>query len=219
MSCSNLCSTIVSICLFVTLTAACAGCNSTPKTVGLAAGITAAGARTPANEMEQTFYVGIFDPEEQLPPMLYRIRVHGQSSLISRQRFASGWVPAKVIDSLSTNLSFDEDGKVQIENAESEEVPAFATGRRLIMFGPEGFRESPKDHRLVIVMGSDPSDYFNAVDETLGHVAQEITNQMDSAMTESLLRELISIQGEQARLQYLKASLNQIAIAGETTND
>ena len=39
------------------------------------------------------------------------------------------------------------------------------------MFGPEGFREAPKDHRLVIVMGASPEAFFGAIDRALGIVA------------------------------------------------
>jgi hypothetical protein len=41
-----------------------------------------------------------------------------------------------------------------------------------MLFGPEGFREAPANHRLVIVMGSDPSAFFQGVDQALGIVAQ-----------------------------------------------
>ena len=41
-----------------------------------------------------------------------------------------------------------------------------------MMFGPEGFREAPANHRLVVVMGADPSAFFEAVDQTLGVIAQ-----------------------------------------------
>ena len=70
---------------------------------GLALG-TAYLAASPSNEIEQVYYIGIFDPQEQLPPQVYRIRVRGQASAFSRTRFASGWVRAEIADSLSDYL-------------------------------------------------------------------------------------------------------------------
>lgn len=52
-------------------------------------GTTLLGARTPANEIEQIYYLGVFDPQEQLEPMVYRVRVHGQASPISGMKFGS----------------------------------------------------------------------------------------------------------------------------------
>ena len=57
------------------------------------------------------------------------------------------------------------------ERVRVEKQQRMLTGRRLVMFGPEGFREAPKDHRLVVVMGSNPDAFFSAVDEALGVVA------------------------------------------------
>jgi hypothetical protein len=139
-------------------------------TVGIVGGVTVTGAVSPANEMEQVYYLGVFDPEEQLPPSMYRVRVHGQSSILSSVRFASGWVPAGLIDSLSGQTYLDPNGTsgpVLTGPATSEEAD-LAVGRRLWMFGPEGFRTAPPNHRLVIVMSSDPSKYFDAIDQTLG---------------------------------------------------
>ena len=38
---------------------------------------------------------------EQVPPSVYRVRVKGQASFLSATKFASGWVPADLVDSLS----------------------------------------------------------------------------------------------------------------------
>ena len=46
------------------------------------------------------------------------------------------------------------------------------TGRKLVLFGPEGFRPVPKNHRLVIVMGSNPEEFFKAIDESLGMISK-----------------------------------------------
>ena len=44
-------------------------------------------------------------------------------------------------------------------------------GRRLMQFGPEGFRSAPKDHRLVILMGASPETVEQAFASALGSVA------------------------------------------------
>jgi hypothetical protein len=146
------------------------GCHTAAETAGLVAGATATGAISPANEIEQVYYVGTFDPEEQLPPQVYRLRVHGQSSAISGDSFASGWVPAKLIDSLSGRVTLDPyggSGPVITGPSSADEVN-LNVGRRMWMFGPEGFRVAPADYRLAIVMSADPSKYFDAMDQMLG---------------------------------------------------
>lgn len=133
-------------------------------------------AGSPAQEIEQIYYLGVFDPQEQVPPTVYRIRVHGQASFISNMRFGSGWVPAGLIDSLGTNIGFN-DGSISIDQESSDKLSSIQTGRRLVLFGPEGFREAPEGHRLVIVMGSSPEEFFNAIDRSLGVVNQAIAEQ------------------------------------------
>lgn len=128
---------------------------------------------TPTTNIGQTYYLGVFDPREQLPATIYRIRVQGQASALSTTAFASGWLRADLIDSLSGQVTLD---KNQVRT--SEDVANRVTmedknalNRRLIMFGPEGFREAPRDHRLVVVMGSNPERFFTSVDRALGVVA------------------------------------------------
>src|SRR4051794_18904725 len=86
-----------------------AGCLGHPEgtIVGVAVPVTALLAVTPTNEIEQIYYLGVFDPQEQVPSTIYRIRVHGQSSALSNMRFGSGWVKAALIDSLNTSVHFD----------------------------------------------------------------------------------------------------------------
>ena len=77
--------------------ASLAGCGSlTVAQRNQVAGLAAAtlGSMTPNADLEQTYYLGSFDPQDQIPPAIYRIRVRGQSSLLSTVRFASSWVPA-----------------------------------------------------------------------------------------------------------------------------
>src|ERR1700678_724775 len=90
------------------------GCHTPLETAGLSAGVLATGIATgavsPTTEMEQVYYLGVFDPNEQVPSTIYRVRVHGQSSMWNSARFASGWVPAKLIDSLGSQVALDPNG-------------------------------------------------------------------------------------------------------------
>ncbi len=162
-------------------------------------GTTLAGSNSPNSEIQQIYYLGVFDPREQLPPQIYRVRVHGQASAISATRFASGWVQANVVDSLATSIGFDQEGDVQIAKKENQFTP-IETGRRLVLFGPEGFREAPKDHRLVIVMGSNPEDFFNAIDQSLGIVAEAVDERRNTALGRLLFDALAEVKAERERL-------------------
>ena len=158
---------VASLCLaFAIFTS---GCATPAQTAGLAAGVTALGGQAPTHELQQTYYLGIFDPQEQLPPAFYRVTVHGQSSVLSFMRFASGWVPADAVDSLASRVEMDlETGKITLHRETDDKLAAaLSAGRRQILFGPEGFRESPRDHRLVIVMGSSAEKYFDQLSGTL----------------------------------------------------
>ena len=182
------------------------GCGSLEENVALGTvGATVVGAQAPAHEVEQTYYLGVFDPQDQLPPSIYRVRVHGQASFISGTKFASGWVPAKFIDSLGTNIQFDsETNTIKFEDAgNTDKISELETGRRLMLFGPEGFRESPKGHRLVIVMGASPENFFQAIDESLGIIAQAIQSVGDAALDRLLFETLVRTQAEREELDEL----------------
>jgi hypothetical protein len=172
------------------------GCATPQQTAALAiGGVIAAGARTPSHEIEEVYYLGVFDPEEQVPPTIYRVRVHGQSSLLNQTKFASGWAPAALIDSLGSQVSVDMGANTapQIAAAANGQEADLEVGRRLMLFGPEGFREAPSNQRLVIVLGADPSKFFNAVDQTLGNTASQqgansaTTQQNNGSVQTSLL--------------------------------
>lgn len=179
------------------------GCSTIEGNVALiAAGVTVLGAQSPGQEIQQIYYLGVFDPQEQVPPMVYRVRVHGQASVLSGMKFGSGWVPASVIDSLGSNITFKE-GNISVDKAGSDTLSSIRTGRRLVLFGPEGFREAPKDHRLVIVMGASPEKYFNAVDQSLGVVSRTIAEQRNEGLTKLLLAALSDAKNEQIRLDDL----------------
>jgi len=199
--------------LIVSLTS---GCNSVPQNVALGAVIgTGVGAVIPSHDIEQVYYLGSFDPQEQVPPALYRLRVRGQASIISWMRFGSGWVPADLIDSLGSSVEINKaDGKIVMTKPGNGELSKLAIGRRLMQFGPEGFREVPKDHRLVIMMGANPEGFFKAMDEALGVISQakidqdsrELNGLLFEAMTKVRAeKQLVEAQLEAAKEQFPKA--------------
>lgn len=191
---------------------ALSGCSTPEQTLTLGViGATLAGAHAPTHEIQQTYYLGVFDPQDQLPPAVYRIRVHGQASFISQMNFASGWVRADLIDSLGTTISIAKDtGRVSIEKAnDDDELAKIVTGRKLVLFGPEGFREAPKDHRLVIVMGSSPENYFSAMDQALGQVSGAIEAQRESALNRLLFEALAGLGTERELLHRLETDMAQ----------
>lgn len=183
------------------------GCGSTGENVALVAGITALGAHTPANEIEQIYYLGVFDPQDQLPPMVYRVTVRGQASLISSTKFATGWLPADFVDSLNTDFSFQFDGSGQgplTLRQGTQQLAKLKPGRKLTVFGPEGFREVPDDYRLVMVMGTDPSAFFNAVGEALGSIAEQEQRLRQAGSKAGLAEALAAVREELIRMEALE---------------
>lgn len=171
------------------------GCATPTQTAGLAmGGVTLFGARTPAQELEQIYYVGVFDPEEQIPPTVYRLTVRGQASAFSQTRFASGWVPAGVIDSLNGRVGLEAtgNGEAQFAQTNSAYNAQLKPGRRLMMFGPEGFREAPADHRLVLVMGADPRKFFELMDGAAASITGVAVERGNAALEKQLLEALLA---------------------------
>ncbi|MBX3334504.1 MAG: hypothetical protein KF876_10280 [Nitrospira sp.] len=193
--------------LFPLIVSFTSGCNSVPQNIALGAVIgTGVGAIIPGHDIEQVYYLGSFDPQEQVPPALYRIRVRGQASIISWMRFGSGWVPAELIDSLGSSVEINkEDGKIVVTKAESDQISKLTIGRRLMQFGPEGFREVPKDHRLVIMMGANPEDFFKAMDMALGSISQAKLDQDSQVLNGLLFKALTKVQAEK---QLVEAQLD-----------
>lgn len=115
---------------------------------------------------------------------MYRVTVRGQASAISGMKFGSGWVHANLIDSLSTRVGFDKDSdRTSVQGGDEQgQLVSLKTGRRLVMFGPEGFQEAPKDHRLVIVMGASPEAFFRALDQSFGIISHARREPADSAI-------------------------------------
>lgn len=188
-----------------------AGCAGPCEAVlGLGAATALAG-HYPANEIEQIYYLGVFDPQEQVPPTVYRVRVRGQASVISLMRFASGWVPADLIDSLGGQVTLDpNDGSFSVtkDAALTSHLP---TSRKLVLFGPEGFREAPKGHRLVIVMGSSPETFFEAIDTSLGMVTRATVELEHGKLNQELLRELLRLRDQQDRVDEAYAAVEERA--------
>lgn len=183
-----------------------AACNTPNQTVGLAAGAAALGGYAPTNEIEQIYYLGVFDPQEQVPQTVYRVRVRGQSSFLSATKYASGWVPAAVIDSLGGQVRLDDKcGDVTTKGGEV--VPGLASDRRMVVFGPEGFREAPREHRLVIVMGSSPEAFFKGVDEALGTLSRAHVEQLHGEFEKEVLRTLAETGALRAAMAELDRDL------------
>lgn len=183
------------------------GCATAAGNVGLvAAGGGITGLNSPANEISQVYYLGIFDPQEQIPASFYRITVRGQASFWSNVRFASGWVPSEVVDSLNNRISVDANGTddpVKALPAGQKEMTGLPTGRRMVAFGPEGMREAPPNHRLVVVMGASPHYFFQAVDQVLGALAKTKNAGADKALPRQLLEAILKAQSEQSDLALL----------------
>jgi hypothetical protein len=189
---------------------ACATPSVTNTTTALA-GIVVAG-HTPTTQIEQVYYLGVFDPRDQLPPTIYRVRVKGQASMLSATRFASGWVRAELIDSLSGTVQLPTDpkgGGATVSGSSVERIdPSPFSQRRLVLFGPEGFREAPRDHRLVIAMGASPEKFFTAVDQALGVVARVTQNAGDGGELErALWQDLAQLRESRLRLESLSAAV------------
>lgn len=190
--------------LLVLLAIAPIGCGSAAANVGVVGGALAAdGMVTPSKEIQEVYYLGMLDPKEQLPPTVYRVTVHGQASLISLTQFATGWMPAQFVDSLSSSIKFTKTG-LQTSAQSSATNASNLMGRRLVLFGPEGFREVPGDQRLVMVMGTDPSEFFNAASEVIG----EITGGQAQQTSDILLQYLTTVTSDNLSLQGVQSQMN-----------
>ena len=204
---------VIVLVLAAALLTGCAGLGPT-ETAAVAVGAvtlaTVSGGFSPNNEIEQIYYLGVFDEQDQLPPTVYRVRVRGQASFISQMKFGSGWVHASVLDALGSSVSFEKGGgQLTIEKTDTDFKP-FPTGRRLMLFGPEGFRRAPADHRLVIVMGSSPEEFFNAIDESLGVVAQATQERGSVELDRLLFEALVTARAERAQVDQVTRDFNEL---------
>jgi hypothetical protein len=163
-------------------------------------------AVNPSTDIEQVYYLGSFDPRGQFPPSIYRIRVRGQSSILNSTRFASSWVPAEVVDALTGQIGIDpKNGKVSIEQNPSVRASLSDAGRGLLMFGPEGVREAPRGHRLVVIMGASPETVEQAFASALGTVAQVKFGVSGSALDKDLFALLLELGQEREQLKGIEA--------------
>ena len=172
------------------------GCANRHQNTLLGLGVA---GQMPINEIEQTYYLGVFDPKEQIPPQVYRVRVHGQSSFGGGQ-FSSGWVPAEVIDTLNLSETQNDQKSIGL----GQQGKSFLKGRKLTVFGPEGFREVPKEHRLVMTMGNNANEFFNAVNEALGSISETKIDQLNKTFNDELFKALSDLLKEKQRLTDLK---------------
>lgn len=186
--------------LLATVLLPLSGCGSLSTTAKVVTAGTV-GSLTPGSDLEQTYYLGSFDPRSQLPPAIFRIRVRGQSSVLSSVRFGSSWVPAEVVDSLAGEIDpgFGR-SNVKITNDPNYRSPFRAEDRKLVLFGPEGFRQAPKNHRLVVIMGSNPDAVEQAFSSALGTVAAVKFGESGSALERQSLKLLLELGREKERL-------------------
>lgn len=183
-------------------------CDSVGGNVGIAVPAVSYLGTRPGNEIEQIYYLGVFDPREQVPPQVYRVRIHGQASTISGVKFGSGWVPAPLIDSLGSEVSFANGqngslGSLDVGTVDDERKAILDLGRRQVLFGPEGFLEAPRDHRLVVVMGTNADEFFSAIDETLGTLARTDIEIQQGELHQKAVAEMLRLARERLALERL----------------
>lgn len=200
---------IVIVCLVIS---ALCGCTMTEKAL---TGVAYLGT-APSNEIEQIFYLGVFDPQEQLPQTIYRVRIHGQASALNKMKFGSGWVKAEFVDSLTSQQEI----VTQANSLEGDNSKIFNqmlrsdVQRKLIAFGPEGFRISPEDHRLVVVMGSSPDAFFSAVDKVTGDKARMQNKAISQELVRHLFDSLTDLQAQSKALSRVTPKTSVAASAG-----
>ena len=116
--------------------------------------------------VQTTHYIGVFDPHEQVPQELYRVTITGESDLLSSVKYGSGWVAASAADL----LAMDTDGGVNAAAtkdslpAQSAPPPHLEARRRFFEIGPLGVSTEPQDGRFVVIMSSDPNQFFRRLE-------------------------------------------------------
>jgi len=184
------------------------GCSAPAIVAGSVFGTiaTSSASQSPSDQMKQTYYLGVFDPLNQIEPVLYRVRIRGQASILSTTRFASGWVPADVVDTLKPAELGDDFEVLRFVSAD----PTFDSteGRRLRIVGPEGVRQIPRDHRLVIVSGSDSSAFFEAAESAFSQVVLAADAGKRAYRLESAAARDAQLRADQKRLNTLLKKLS-----------
>jgi len=115
-----------------------------------------------STNVKTTHYLGVFDPQEQVPAELYRITIEGNAGVFSKVNYATGWVPANAADLLSVDVRPSQDGKIEITGDQSKTVTVGAR-RQFFEIGPTGVATQPEDGRFVVVMSSNPDYFFKKV--------------------------------------------------------
>lgn len=195
----------VAICIaLATLMTACSTANVALRNRQVGGTLTAL-AMTPNADIEQTYYLGSFDPLDQVPPAVYRIRVRGQSSILNQTRFASSWVPASVVDALTGSVGFKGKDGLEVDAVNGfGDGKGLKVGRGMVMFGPEGFREAPRDHRLVVIMGSNPEQVEQAFSSALGSIATVKFGQSGAGVEREVFDLLLKLGAEKDSLRTLQ---------------
>lgn len=193
------------------------GCASSDGIIAGAVIGTGYGGTAPTDEIEQTYYLGAFDPQDQVPPTIYRVRFHGQSSALSATKFASGWAPAHLIDSLNVHMGVDaadpNKPNVNITKGSAEDMARLQTTRRMIMFGPEAYMESPRNHRLVIVMGANPKAFFEAMDEVLGKTSGLEVRQQNAEVRRLMIEAQFKTEKQRREVDLMRSDISHAQAA------
>ncbi len=137
-----------------------------------------------STRFHEYYYTGIYDPESQLPQEVYRYRITGYASAVSSMKFASGWLPKELVDPLgelptAPGAPLGDAPKTPADGKCPKNVPevvckatkpsaTFESLRPLYLFGPEGFRPAPQDHRLCVVLSHDPEQFFRLANQFAG---------------------------------------------------
>lgn len=169
-------------------------CASGEKNTQLAIGtsLLTAGTKFPSAEVYQVYYLGVYDPINQIPPTFYRITVRGQASFFSDMKFASGWLPAEAIDSLTQGVTFKQETQSPYAEISNGGEKITSLRRKFVLMGPEGVRENPDNHRLAIIMGASPKNFLAAVDSAMGEILQvnqiEQNSELRTKLTQALMQ-------------------------------
>lgn len=107
-------------------------------------------------------YLGVFDPQDQVPPELYRIDISGRAGAFSNVKYGSGWVPARQADLLVQDIRPDDQGRISVTGDETRTV-SVTPRRRFFEIGPFAVATEPDDGRFVVVMSADPDYFFKKI--------------------------------------------------------
>ena len=193
---------------FSAILASCGSLTVAERNLTLGGTLAIGAGLTPATEIKTTYYLGMIDPLDQLPPTIYRVRVRGQASILSSTKFASGWLPAEVVDSITGVLKSNAD-KESIGASAGDRPSQLRPGRGLVLFGPEGFREAPRNHRLVIYMGTSPEAVEQAFAQALGTVALATQGREADVLSADVFAALRLLDADMMRIADIKKAIGK----------